>query len=119
MYASYDSLNFALTEDKRRQMEETISAIYTLHILNCDKANRKFLKMYPIVRMQTPLADPDAEPGNAPPEPVEMTDYVDFGTWALENGQPEAKAEYDDFQNHRQRLNALIDNMLNFNPFAR
>jgi hypothetical protein len=113
------SLNFALTEDKRKQVEETISAIYTLHILNCDKTNRKFLKMYPIARMVTPEADPDAERGTAPPEPVETTDYVDYGTWALENGQPEAKAEYDEFQQLRAKLHALIDNMLNFNPFAR
>ena len=113
------SLNFALTEDKRKQVEETISAIYVLHILNSDKANRKFLKLYPVVRKQTPELDPDAKPGATPPEPVETTDYVDFGTWALQNGQPEAKVEYDEFQKHRARLTLLIDNMLNFDPFAR
>jgi hypothetical protein len=113
------SLNFALTEEKRKQVEETISAIYVLHILNSDKANRKFLKLYPVVRKQTPEVDPAATLGTTPAEPVDTTDYVNFGTWALHNGQPEAKIEYDEFQKQRERLGMLIDNMLNFNPFAR
>ena len=113
------SLNFALTEEKRKQVEETISAIYVLHILNSDKSNRKFLKLHPIVRVQTPQVDPKAQSGTPPPQPIETTDYVDFGTWALQNGQPEAKAEYDAFQKHRAKLSLLIDNMLNFDPFAR
>jgi hypothetical protein len=113
------SLNFALTEEKRNQVEETISAIYALHILNCDKANRKFLKLYKVVRVQTPQVDPQAEPGDAPAEPIEITDYLDFGTWAIQNGQPEAKVEYDEFQKQREKLNRSIENMLSYNPFAR
>jgi hypothetical protein len=113
------SLNFALTEDKRRQVEETISAIYALHILNCEKANRKFLKLYPVVRKQDAQVDAVDDSGAAPVEPEENTDYVNFGEWAMENGQPEAKAEFDEFQKQRAKLSGMIDNMLNFNPFDR
>jgi len=110
------SLNFALTDGQRKRVEETISAIYALHILNCDKSNRKFMKLYPLVRRQTPEADSTG--GAEPAEPMETTNYVDFGTWAIENGQPEAKAQYEEFQKQRARLSLLIDNMLHFNPFA-
>jgi hypothetical protein len=99
------SLNFALTQEKRRQLEESISAIYELHILNSDKRNRKFLKLHPIT-----VAEPS--------DPSETPEFVDYGTWALQSGQSEEKAAYDEFQAHRERLNQKIEYLLHFDPFA-
>jgi len=72
-----------------------------------------------VVRKQEPQVDPEDDSGAATQEPEETTDYVNFGEWAMENGQPEAKAEFDEFQKQRAKLSGMIDNMLNFNPFDR
>jgi hypothetical protein len=119
------SLNFALTEEKRKQLEESISAIYELHILNSDKRNRKFLKQHPII--QTPALQPASIGGEGPLSGTQMgtesadppaADYVDYGTWALHNGDPQGKAAFDEFQAHRHLLNSKIENLLHFDPFA-
>jgi hypothetical protein len=97
------SLNFALSSDKRKQLEESISAIYELHILNSDTRNQKFIKTYSAAAS---ASLPEA------PEPI------DYGTWAMQNGQPDEKAAYDEFQAQREELNKKIEYLLHFDPFA-
>jgi hypothetical protein len=119
------SLNFALTDEKRKQLEDSISAIYELHILNSDRQSRKFLKLHPIVpsavhepaSIREAASQPGSETGTAAADPP-AADYVDYGKWALHNGDPQGKAAFDEFQTHRNQLNVKIENLLHFDPFA-
>jgi hypothetical protein len=107
------SLNFALTEEQRTQLEDSISAIYELHILNSDKRNRRFLKLHPITMMNESMPTQSAAG-----TPTDTPDFANYGTWALHNAMPEEKIAYDEFQAHREKLNQKIEVLLHFNPFA-
>ena len=123
------SLNFALSSEKRQQLEDAIAAIYELQILNSDKRNRKYLKLYPIVvtqsansveqaEGQTADAAGDGAIGDNGDAAIEEPEFVDFGTWAAHNGKPEERAAFDEFQAYRQRLDDKIEPLLHFNPFV-
>jgi hypothetical protein len=116
------SLNFALAPEKRVQLEDSISAIYELHILNSDKRNRKFLRRH-VITLPGGAAGAedgarDTESTDGAPPPTETAERVDYGVYALHNHLHDEKAAYDEFLRYREQLNARVDALLHFDPFS-
>src|SRR5207237_648138 len=97
------TLQFALSDEKWDHMRAGIYAIRSLHLMNANKKNERFDKLYPLTV-------------TGPAGTSEKQNALDYGTGAIKSGRPEEKAAYDAYLVQRDQIGKKIEYLLYFNP---